>query len=64
MFEPVIFFKNFFPLAILVHDCPLAGNTRRLFEIFSAIESGNLCCNFIDMVVFKTTVYDPRNSSL
>ena len=61
VFEPVIFLKIF---SLLVHDCPLAGNTRRLFEIFSAIESGNLCCNCIDMVVFKTTVHDPRNSSL
>ena len=31
----------------LFHDCPLAGNTRRLFEIFSVIWFGNLCCNYL-----------------
>ena len=39
---PRVIFENFFALATLVwlimfHDCPLAGNKRRLFEIFSVI---------------------------
>ena len=31
----------------LFHDCPLAGNTRRLLEILSVILFGNLWCNHL-----------------
>ena len=44
MFEPVIEVKF---VAYYCHDCPLAGNTRRLFEILSVIWFGNLGCNHI-----------------
>ena len=31
----------------LLRDCPLAGSTRRLLEIFSVIWFGNLWCNYL-----------------
>ena len=36
VFKPVIFL-TFSLLAIIVYDCPLAGKTRHLSEIFSVI---------------------------
>ena len=43
----------------LFHDWPLAGHNGLLFEIFSFIKLGNLCCNCIyDVGIFKPTVHD------
>ena len=51
----LIFFKTFFWL--LFQDCPLAGNTRRLFEVFfllfNLVTSAITACN---VGVFKKTL--------
>ena len=41
------FLKRFLFWLLSFHYCPLAGNTRRLFEILSVIWFGNLCCNYL-----------------
>ena len=41
------FLKLFLFWLLSFHDFPLAGNTRRLFDILSVILFGNLCCNYL-----------------
>ena len=41
------FLKLFLFWLLFFHDCPPAGNTRRLFEILSVIWLGNLCFNHL-----------------
>ena len=63
VFEPVKIFKTFLFRLLLFHYCPLPGDTRRLFEIFSLIWFGSLCCNYVSCRCLKPTVHDLSNSS-
>ena len=63
MFESVISFFTFSDFWLfLIHDCPLAGKTRCLLEIFSVntVNSAATACN---VGVLKPTVHDLSNSS-
>ena len=57
MFKLVIFFL--FWLVFCIHDCPLAGNTQRLFQIFFLLF--NLMTSAVTAYgvgVFKLTPHD------
>ena len=64
MFESVISFFTFSDFWLfLIHDCPLAGKTRCLLEIFLLFNTVNSAVTAYSVGVLKPTVHDLSNSS-